>query len=532
MNRLSNRWPAAQPFAWLLRWLWLAMAALMIGAVASAPASAAGLGLRSMQDLAQRRVAVFSGTSQDLFISAKYPQANIVRFNSQADFVLALKTRRVDAAILDLVVARVILDGNPELALLANDFYNTDISAAVRPNDTALLAEFNRFVAAARQDGTLADIDRRWMQSDPEKATMPKIEVPRTGPPLRVGTSLILGLPFVAQRDGQFIGQEIELAQRFAVHSGRALEIVPLEFDALIAALAVGKIDIIIASLSVTEERKRSVAFSTAYATEASAALVHREDLHPERLAATRAASAPVAPSSTAGLWASLRSSLEANFLAEARWKLVLSGLWTTLLISLASTVLGTLLGAGVCWARMSSLQAARAGARLYIGLVRGMPVLLLLMLIFYVIFAKIDIDPALVAVIAFAINFSAYVAEMFRSGVEGVERGQFEAGVAMGFTPLQTFSHIVLPQAVRRILPVYRGEFISLVKMTSIVGYIGVQDLTKASDIIRSRTFEAFFPLIMVAVLYFGVIWLLGLALDAVDRRTDPQRQRKRAMA
>ena len=366
------------------------------------------------------------------------------------------------------------------------------------------------------------------------------ITLPSSGPSLRVGTSLLIGMPFVGQRDGQLIGREIELVQRFAVHAGRPLEIVPLEFDALIASLGVGKIDLIVATLSVTEERKRSVAFSIPYAIEATAALVNRQDLHPERQAAASSvavpaahgAAAPAAPSAAAAAWDSLRSSFESNFVTEARWKLVLSGLWTTLLISLASTVLGTLLGAGVCWARMSALRVAREGARLYIGLVRGMPVLLLLMLIFYVVFAKIDIDPALVAVIAFAINFSAYVAEMFRSGVEGVERGQFEAGVAMGFTPLQTFSHIVMPQAVRRILPIYRGEFISLVKMTSIVGYIGVQDLTKASDSIRSRTFEAFFPLIMVAVLYFGVIWLLGLALDFVDRRTDPQRQRLRTMA
>ena len=100
--------------------------------------------------------------------------------------------------------------------------------------------------------------------------------------------------------------------------------------------------------------------------------------------------------------------------------------------------------------------------------------------------------------------NFAAYVSEIFRTGIEGVDSGQSEAGIAMGFSRVQTFLHVVLPQTARRILPVYKGEFISLVKMTSIVGYIAVQDLTKASDIIRSRTFDAFFPLIMVAILYF----------------------------
>ena len=161
----------------------------------------------------------------------------------------------------------------------------------------------------------------------------------------------------------------------------------------------------------------------------------------------------------------------------------------------------------------MSKLPWLSGPARVYISILRGMPVLVLLMLIFYVVFASVDIDPLLVAIIAFGMNFAAYVSEIFRTGIEGVDRGQTEAGIAMGFCKVQTFLHVVLPQTVQRILPVYKGEFISLVKMTSIVGYIAVQDLTKASDIIRSRTFDAFFPLIMVALLYF----LISLGPHAV---------------
>jgi polar amino acid transport system substrate-binding protein len=110
------------------------------------------------------------------------------------------------------------------------------------------------------------------------------------------------------------------------------------------------------------------------------------------------------------------------------------------------------------------------------------------------------------------------------------VDNGQTEAGIAMGFTRLNTFRFIVLPQTLRRILPIYKGEFISLVKMTSIVGYIAVQDLTKASDIIRSRTFDAFFPLVMVAVLYFSISWLLLQSLEHVERITDPKFKRRKA--
>jgi polar amino acid transport system substrate-binding protein len=136
-----------------------------------------------------------------------------------------------------------------------------------------------------------------------------------------------------------------------------------------------------------------------------------------------------------------------------------------------------------------------------------------------------------IVAVIAFGLNFGAYVSEMFRTAIEGLDKGQKEAAIAGGFTKIQTFRFIILPQAMVRILPVYKGEFISLIKMTSIVGYIAVQDLTKASDIIRSRTFDAFFPLIMVAVLYLLIAWLLTRALNMVEISVDPKRKRIKRM-
>jgi polar amino acid transport system substrate-binding protein len=178
---------------------------------------------------------------------------------------------------------------------------------------------------------------------------------------------------------------------------------------------------------------------------------------------------------------------------------------------------------------RMSQRRVLQVPAKIYISILRGTPVLVLLMLIFYVVFASVNINPVLVATIAFGMNFGAYVAEIFRTGIEGVDKGQTEAGIAMGFSKAKTFLYIVLPQTVRRILPVYKGEFISLVKMTSIVGYIAVQDLTKASDIIRSRTFDAFFPLVMVASLYFAISWLLMQGLQYLERATDPQRQKTR---
>lgn len=227
-----------------------------------------------------------------------------------------------------------------------------------------------------------------------------------------------------------------------------------------------------------------------------------------------------------------LSESFYNNLIYEERYLIILAGLQTTVLIAVLSTLLGTLLGGCVCFLRMAQSRCLRMAARIYISILRGTPVLVILMIIFYVIFAAVDIDPVFVAVIGFGLNFAAYVSEMFRTGIEGVDKGQSEAGIALGFTRVHSFLNIVLPQAVRRILPVYKGEMISMLKATSIVGYIAVQDLTKASDIIRSRTFDAFFPLIMVAVLYYLIAWLLTWSMECVERKTNPGHRALQALS
>jgi polar amino acid transport system substrate-binding protein len=153
--------------------------------------------------------------------------------------------------------------------------------------------------------------------------------------------------------------------------------------------------------------------------------------------------------------------------------------------------------------------------AATYIDIMRGVPLLVVMMLMFYVVLAGSGLSPTIVAVISFALVFGAYVSEIFRTAILSIGRGQTEAGVALGFTPLQTFIYIILPQAARAAMPVYKGEAVSLFKNTSIVGYIAIQDLTKASDLIRSRTFDAFFPLIIISIIYFVLAWLLGKMLD-----------------
>ena len=222
--------------------------------------------------------------------------------------------------------------------------------------------------------------------------------------------------------------------------------------------------------------------------------------------------------------WTTLTESFRNNLIVEDRYQMILDGLHVTLLITLFAVVLGTLLGGLVCWMRMSRHAWLQQTAKVYIELMRGTPVLVLLMLMYYVVMAPIDATGIVVAIVTFAMNTAAYISEMLRTTIQGIDRGQTEAGLALGFTRRQTFFRIVLPQVVRAVMPVYQGEVISLLKGTSVVGYIAVADMTRASDLIRSRTFDAFFPLILTAIIYFVAAWLIGQLLQALLNRQRPK--------
>ena len=219
-------------------------------------------------------------------------------------------------------------------------------------------------------------------------------------------------------------------------------------------------------------------------------------------------------------MFSNVAESFSNNLIVEDRYRMILDGLQVTLLITLFAAVLGTILGGLVCWMRMSRHAWLRQTARVYIDLMRGTPVLVLLMLMYYVVMAPVDATGIVVAIVTFAMNTAAYISEMLRTTIQGIDRGQTEAGLALGFTQRQTFFRIVLPQVVRAVMPVYQGEIISLLKGTSIVGYIAVADMTRASDLIRSRTFDAFFPLIVTAIIYFVMAWLIGMLLQSLVQR------------
>lgn len=214
-----------------------------------------------------------------------------------------------------------------------------------------------------------------------------------------------------------------------------------------------------------------------------------------------------------------------ANFIEENRWKYLLDGLKVTLQITFFAVLIGIALGFLVAivrstYDRTGKLKILNLLSKLYLTVIRGTPVVVQLLIIYFVIFGSTDVDKVFVAVLAFGINSGAYVAEIFRSGIMSIDNGQFEAGRSLGFNYVQTMTHIIMPQAFKNVLPALGNEFIVLLKETSVSGYIAMQDLTKGGDIIRSQTFDAFMPLIGVALIYLAMVLIFTKLVNMLERR------------
>ena len=212
------------------------------------------------------------------------------------------------------------------------------------------------------------------------------------------------------------------------------------------------------------------------------------------------------------------------NFIKEDRYMYLVNGLKNTLLITLFAVIIGVILGFLVAvirstYAKTGKLKLLDMICGLYLTVVRGTPVMVQLLIMFYVVFVSSN-NKLMVAVIAFGINSGAYVAEIVRSGIMSIDPGQFEAGRSLGFSYPKTMWYIILPQAFKNILPALANEFIVLLKETSICGYIGLTDLTRGGDIIRSRTYEAFLPLLGVALIYLIMVAGLSALVKLLERR------------
>ncbi len=467
-----------------------------------------------LDDFSGAAVGSQTGTVFDKILSGCIDNLNFKYYNDISSMLMALRSGDIDAIGLDEPVARLAAAQNNDFFMFP-DMAETDMYGLGLQKNSKLTDKVNAVIERFTADGTLEELQKKWFSSDESAKHIDIEDYEAVNGILRYAhDSTTKPMSYVGDSSDS-LGYEVELVCLIGKELGMEVKMTQTSFGSLINMLTSDKADIVSGAMSITEERKESIDFATSHYTGGIALVVRAEDA---------AAAASTVTKAEASWWESLSTSFEKTFIRENRWQLILSGLGVTLLISVLDAIFGTILGFGICLIRRSKNKIASKIAAGFIRIVQGVPVLVWLMVLFFLIFKSFD--GVFVAVICFSINFSVYVAEMLRSGIDSVSRGQCEAASALGFGKSRTFVKIIMPQAVRFVLPVYKGEFINQLKATSVVGYIAIQDLTKASDLIRSNTYDAFFPLIATAIIYFLMAWGLTYLLGLIEVKTGSKRR------
>lgn len=425
----------------------------------------------------------------------------VERYNKTGDAIQALLQGKVDAVVVDEQPAKAFVAQNPTLRILPQAYGKEEYAFCVAKEQPQLAQRINTAITQLRADGTLERIVNDHLQGGMHVAYSPKNT---SGPVLTIATNATFR-PYEYYEGGNIVGIDIDIMRAIADQLGMQTEVEDMEFDAVITSVQTGKTDVGAAGLTVTPDRARNITFTIPYATTRQMIVVAQNG---------------AAAVSGQGIGEKFR----ANFITDSRYLYLVQGLGNTLLIAFFAMIISMLLGTCIAIVRFThdttgALGFFNALARLFLMVIRGTPTMVQLLIIYYVVFASADVSKVLVAIVAFGVNSSAYLAEVIRSGLVAVDRGQMEAGRSLGLTHTQTLTHILLPQAFRNVLPAMGNEFITMLKETSISGYIGLADLTKGSDIIRSLTYDAIMPLGVVALIYFILVAVLSSGVSRLEK-------------
>jgi len=490
-----------------------------------------------------KRIGVQTGTTFDKIVLETLPDAKVSYFNSYPDMAAALEANKIDAFPGDEPVIRLMAAENDRLTVLEERMDDFDFGIALPKTEAGekLLAEINAWLASVKQSGELAQITQKWTDGPESEKTVPDYaSFPATNGVLTLATEGAYA-PMNYYLGKDVVGMEIDMIARFCEANGYGLKVVPMLIDGILPAIQSGKADFAAAGLTITEERKESVYFSDPYYTggtvmailKSKAAAPAQQTANmgitsvPAVLKAEQLQQSSDPAEQQESFWDGIVASFNKTFIRENRWELFWNGVLTTLLITVLSILFGTALGFLVFMLCRNGNIVANGVTRFCMWLVQGMPMVVLLMILYYIIFGSVAISGIFVAVIGFTLTFGAAVFGLLKMGVGTIDRGQYEAAYALGYANRRTFFRIILPQAIPHILPAYKGEIVGLIKATAVVGYIAVQDLTKMGDIVRSRTYEAFFPLIAVTVIYFVLEGLLGFLVSKIQIRMNPKKRK-----
>ena len=483
--------------------------------------------MKTKADLQGAVIGVQLGTTSDGLateLEKKGDGTKVERYNKGADAIQALLQGKIDCMVTDEAPAKAFQRVNPSLQILPETFDASSFAICVAKDHGELKQSINHAIRILKANGVIDSIVNRHLERGIAVAYTPKAsaDTPHPSDAKKMGPEALqkLGLkkslrfatnatfePFEYYQNGKIVGIDVDVANAIGDVLGVDVEILDMEFDAIITSVQAGKADAGIAGITVTPEREKNIGFTDSYADVRQVIMVNSGD-------------AKVTDAQQGFV-----DKFKSCFIDDNRYQYMLQGLGNTLIITFFAIILSVILGTLIAIVRArherkGDWKIPNIICQFYLTIMRGTPTMVQLLIIYYVVFASADVNKIFVAVIAFGLNSAAYIAEVIRSGIMSVDNGQMEAGRSLGLSYGKTMRLIILPQAFKNVLPAMGNELITLLKETSISGYIGLVDLTKGSDIIRSITYEAMMPLGVVALVYLFLVLGLNAGVRKLEKR------------
>ncbi len=458
----------------------------------------------TVDDFKDAKISSVVGSLESEYISKNFPDAELLEYNNAADALTALRTKKVDFFATQSTMLDIYAKETGDVINVGYKICPTEAGFGIRKGEDELVQAINSVIREYKENGKMEEILSHW--ADVSNYVVEDIPENTTGETIVVGTSGEFE-PINFYIDNKLVGVDVEMIGNILYDLGYQVKYECMAFGALMPALESGKIDIIACDLYITDERKESIDFSDVYYTDYSSFAIYNE-------------------TASTGFLSGLKDGLYSNLIKEARYMMILDGLKMTAALAIAAGIFGTLLGILLCFMDRSRKRVLKGIKKVYSAIIDGTPMVVILMIVCYVILGKVDASGVVIGMLAFGMVFGNDVCSAIENGLDNIDKGQYEAITALGYPKRRGFKEIILPQLMRNFLPGYRSSFTSMVKATAIAGYVAIQDLTKAGDIIRSRTFDAFIPLIIVAAIYFVIIWLITLLIQYAEKGESRKRK------
>ena len=459
------------------------------------------------EDMSGAVIGLLTGMPFEDMVREKVPDiGGFAYFASMPDEVLALKARKIDGIFINNALIDFAAAHNPDLVKMTEHYLDSNFGFAF-PKGDPQRDVWGAIIDRMKADGTIDALWEKWMLSNNPDKEVPQQDWPGNAGTIRVACADSFEPMSYVGENGEMMGFDVEILLTIAKELDLKVEFTSMEFGALMPTVQSGKADMAIGDIVITAERAEIMDFAP-YAPAYFTILIR----------------AKAAAAEKEGFFEGLAASFERTFIKEGRYKMVLSGLGMTVLVAFAAAGIGLGMAYGLVFVRRINNPIFSRLISIYCSLIAGIPAAVILMVLYYIIFGSANISAVIVAIIGFALIFCARAYGIIWNAVSSIDGGQREAALALGYNEALAFKEVILPQSKHYYRPLLYSQFILLLKETSIAGYITVLELTRAGDLIRSRTMEAFFPLISVAAIYFLLTLLITKLFASIDKFIEKQ--------